>query len=232
MTDPADHRAGPGARAPRRPALRVIDGEAAAGQAPRRTVSAATAAAMAAHPSSGLGVRRAPEPPAPERLPWGRLDPAGAEPGPGAVLLDGARPGQVLKVEDTAAGTALYLPVRTEGAVFTPEDPEAADALRLSLCRPGEAGVPAVTARHAFAETGTHWVAVGAPEAGDAEHPYRLTGAMRRAMAAGLDFLEGDQRMDRTIAQAYLAATAEFSTCRAGGGPLGVHVLLVKADFA
>ena len=242
MTDHAGRRA-PAPRPRRRPALRVVAG-----------VPAATAAAMAAHPSSGVGVRRsAGAQTVPGSIPWGRVDPADDERSgeAGCVLLAEARPGDVVKVEALAedplapARAVLYLPVRTDGAVFSVTGPVPGEGdtdgtppgpLRLTVCRPGSGLAPSVAFRHAFAETGERWVALGTPDA-DAQDDAdgatcRQASTLRRAMATALDFLEHDRGMDRAIARAYLAATAGFVTCPAGDGPASVHVVLEKADFA
>ncbi|MFI7495602.1 hypothetical protein ACH9D2_12930 [Kocuria sp. M4R2S49] len=172
----------------------------------------------------------------------------------GPVLLPAARPGDVLKVEvlqveDPEAspgpletGCTAYLPVRGDGAAFCPRELHRAlgaagqpllGTFRVTVCRTGAQGVPAVAHRQPFAETDEHWIVVGCsgPEDAD-ERTFCLTAAMHRAVSAGVDFLARDRGMDRPIAQAYLSSAAEFAVTRLEDSSAGAHGRIRKADFA
>ncbi|MEX5296994.1 hypothetical protein QYM41_17095 [Kocuria sp. CPCC 205268] len=179
-------------------------------------------------------------------------------PGPhlvtGPALLPGARTGEVLKVEvlhvedpeaspgPLGTGCTAYLPVRADGAVFCPRELHRALAaageplsgtFRVTVCRSGAEGVPAVAHRQPFVETDEHWIVVGRSGADDVgETTFCLTAAMHRAVSAGVDFLARDHGVDRPIAHAYLSSTAEFAVTRLADSSAGAHGRIRKADFA
>lgn len=150
-------------------------------------------------------------------------------------------------------GCTAYLPVRTQGAVFCPlelcralgaDGQPQGGSFRLTVCPSGAQDLPSVAHRHPFAETDEHWIVVGhsatagaegpsgAADAGaDDERVFCMTAAMHRAVRAGVEFLQQDHGMDRPIAHAYLAATAEFAVTRLGDGTVGAHGRIRKADF-
>ncbi|WP_157571457.1 hypothetical protein [Kocuria rosea] len=181
------------------------------------------------------------------------LDGAGPHVVTGPVLLPAARAGDVLKVEvlhvldpeaspgPLGTGCTAYLPVRADGAVFCPRELHRAlgaagqplsGTFRVSVCRTGAQGVPAVAHRQPFAETDEHWIVVGRSGTDDVdERTFCLTAAMHRAVSAGVDFLARDRGMDRPIAHAYLSSTAEFAVTRLEDSSAGAHGRIRKADF-
>lgn len=172
----------------------------------------------------------------------------------GPVLLPAARTGDVLKVEvlhvvdpeaspgPLGTGCTAYLPVRADGAVFCPRELHRAlgaagqplwGTFRVTVCRTGAEGVPAVAHRQPFAETDEHWIVVGRSGSEDVdERTFCLTAAMHRAVSAGVDFLARDRGMDRPIAHAYLSSAAEFAVTRLEDSSAGAHGRIRKADFA
>ncbi len=160
------------------------------------------------------------------------------EDSPLSSIPPGAHGGN-LDVKHLTCGSSLYLPVQAEGAGFYAGDPHFAQGngevaltafeaplratFRLSLIRgdvarrvPGLAGEP-------FAETRTHWIAIGL----DAD----LNEAMAQCVRSALAFLTATTGMDRQTAYAYLSAAADFEVSQVVDQVKGVHCLIRKADF-
>ncbi|GAA1284430.1 acetamidase/formamidase family protein [Pseudonocardia aurantiaca] len=146
-------------------------------------------------------------------------------------------------------GSAFYLPVHGEGALFYVGDPHlsmgdgevALTALegslratfRLTVCKPGSGDAPSVAYRYPFAETPDAWVPIGLSDPDGAANGQinDLDVAMRRAVVNALDFLEHDQGMDRPTAYAYLSAAADFTISQVVDRTVGVHGVITKSHF-
>ncbi|MER7174759.1 acetamidase/formamidase family protein [Streptomyces mesophilus] len=144
-----------------------------------------------------------------------------------------------LDVKHLTCGSSLYLPVQAEGAGFYAGDPHFAQGngevaltafeaplratFRLSLIRGDAARSVQGLAGEPFAETATHWIAIGL----DAD----LDEAMSHCVRAALAFLTATTGMDRQTAYAYLSAAADFEVSQVVDQVKGVHCLIRKADF-
>lgn len=156
-----------------------------------------------------------------------------------------------LDVADLGAGSALYVPVTADGALFYAGDPHFAQGhgevaltavegslratFRLTVCKEGDGTAPGVAFRYPFGETEEHWVPIGlSDERGRAEEVITgdLNRAMRRAVVNALDFLEQDQGVSREVAYAYLSAATDFVISQVVDQTVGVHGLIRKADFS
>jgi acetamidase/formamidase len=135
--------------------------------------------------------------------------------------------------------STLYLPVQVPGALFYAGDPHYAQGngevaltaleaplrvtVRLSLVPAALAGGVVGLLRRPFAETATHWIAVGL----DVD----LDEAMKAAVRAAIDFLASVVGMSRAEALAYLSAAGDFEVSQVVDAVKGVHCLIRKADF-
>ncbi|MDT0345784.1 acetamidase/formamidase family protein [Streptomyces litchfieldiae] len=146
-------------------------------------------------------------------------------------------------------GSAFYLPVFAEGALFYTGDPHFAMAdgevaltavegslrttFRLTVCKPGSGDAPSVAFRYPFGETADAWLPVGLsdPDGGRNGQVNDLDTAMRRAVVNALDFLEHDLGMDRAVAYAYLSAAADFHISQVVDRTVGVHAVIDKGHF-
>jgi acetamidase/formamidase len=146
-------------------------------------------------------------------------------------------------------GSAFYLPVHGEGALFYVGDPHLAmgdgevaltalegslrATFRLTVCKPGSGAAPSVAYRYPFAETTDAWVPIGLSDPDGAANGQvsDLDVAMRRAVVNALDFLEHDQGMDRPTAYAYLSAAADFTISQVVDRTVGVHGVITKSHF-
>ncbi|GAA0935615.1 acetamidase/formamidase family protein [Pseudonocardia zijingensis] len=147
------------------------------------------------------------------------------------------------------AGSAFYLPVHGEGALFYVGDPHLAmgdgevaltalegslrATFRLTVCKPGSGEAPSVAYRYPFAETTDAWVPIGLsdPDGSAGGQVNDLDVAMRRTVVNALDFLEQDQGMDRATAYAYLSAAADFTISQVVDRTVGVHGVITKSHF-
>ncbi|WP_236670530.1 acetamidase/formamidase family protein [Streptomyces sp. 7-21] len=146
-------------------------------------------------------------------------------------------------------GSALYLPVRAEGALFYAGDPHFAmgdgevaltalegslrATFRLTVCKPGSGDAPRVAFSYPFGETGDAWLPVGLsdPDGGAHGQGSDLDVAMRRAVVNALDFLQHDTGMDRATAYAYLSAAVDFHVSQVVDRTVGVHARIPKSHF-
>jgi acetamidase/formamidase len=144
-----------------------------------------------------------------------------------------------LDIAPLQAGAALYLPVQVEGAGFYAGDPHFAQGngevcltawegslradVRLTVLRDAEARAAVGTLRSPFAETDSHWIAIGL----DAD----LDEAMRDAVRRAITFLETKVGMERHLAYAYLSAAADFEVSQVVDRVKGIHCRIRKADF-
>lgn len=146
-------------------------------------------------------------------------------------------------------GSTFYLPVFTEGALFYVGDPHMAmgdgevaltamegslrATFRLTVCKPGQRGVPSVAYGYPFAETDDAWIPIGLsdPDGSIGGQGTDLDVAMRRAVVNALDFLQHDLRMERKVAYAYLSAASDFVISQVVDRTMGVHGVIRKSDF-
>jgi acetamidase/formamidase len=146
-------------------------------------------------------------------------------------------------------GSAFYLPVVAEGALFSTGDPHmsmgsgevALTAMegslrltyRLTVCRPGSGDAPSVAFRYPFGETPDAWVPIGLSDPDGARNGQGgdLDVASRRAVVNALDFLQDDLGMDRAVAYAYLSAAADFEVSQVVDRTVGVHGVIPKCHF-
>jgi acetamidase/formamidase len=144
-----------------------------------------------------------------------------------------------LDIAPLQTGSALYLPVQVEGAGFYAGDPHFAQGngevcltawegslradVRLTVLHDAAARAAVGLLRSPFAETATHWIAIGLDE--------DLDEAMRDAVRRAITFLETKVGMERHLAYAYLSAAADFEVSQVVDKVKGVHCLIRKADF-
>ncbi|WP_239336435.1 acetamidase/formamidase family protein [Frankia sp. CiP3] len=165
-----------------------------------------------------------------------------------SVAINGAGPlrstsvgtyGGALDCGELGAGARLFLPVQVPGALFAVGDPHyslgagkaAAVALegplratfRLTVLKAAAAEAVLGALREPFAETDTHWIALGADT--DLAH------AVRRATRSALLFLSTRLGMKRADALAYLSAAADIGIGRAAGESQTAYCRMRRADF-
>lgn len=146
-------------------------------------------------------------------------------------------------------GSAFYLPVFAEGALFYVGDPHMAmgdgevaltamegslrGTFRLTVCKKGTADAPSVAFMYPFAENQDSWIPIGLsdPDGAANEQGSDLDVAMRRAVINALNFLENDRGMDRPTAYAYLSAAANFAVSQVVDKTVGVHAQIRKGHF-
>lgn len=144
-----------------------------------------------------------------------------------------------MDVNELQAGSSLYLPVQTAGALFYAGDPHYAQGdgevaltaleaplratLRLTVLKDTEARTAVGAIRNPFVETDTHWIPTGM----DAD----LNEAMKKAVRAAVSFLETTQGLPRATALAYLSAAGDFEVSQVVDAVKGVHCMIRKADF-
>lgn len=154
-----------------------------------------------------------------------------------------------IDVKLLAVGSAFYLPVTADGALFSIGDPHMAMGngevaltalegslrltFRLTVCKPGEGDAPSVAFRYPFGETADAWIPIGLsdPDGAKDTNVSDLDIASRRAVVNALDFLETDLGMDRATAYAYLSAAADFEVSQVVDRTVGVHGVIQKAHF-
>jgi len=186
-----------------------------------------------------MGVARFPAPAA-----GGLVDPA----------LDSVPPtlgGGNIDVGLLGPGSAFYLPVAAEGALFHTGDPhfamgdgEAAltalegslrTTFRLTVCKAGSGDAPALAHRYPFGETDEAWVPIGLSDPdgiADGTQGTDLDVAARRAVVNALDFLVEELGVERPVAYAYLSAAASFVVSQLVDRTVGVHGVIPKAHFS
>jgi acetamidase/formamidase len=146
-------------------------------------------------------------------------------------------------------GSALYVPVVAEGALFSVGDPHmsmgsgevALTALegslrltfRLTVCKKGSEDAPSVAFRYPFGETPDAWVPIGLsdPDGSRGSQGSDLDVANRRATLNALDFLQDDLGMDRATAYAYLSAAVDFTVSQVVDRTVGAHGVIPKSHF-
>lgn len=150
-----------------------------------------------------------------------------------------------------SVGSAFYLPVVAEGALFHVGDPHmsmgngevALTALegslrltfRLTVCKAGSRDAPSVAFYYPFGETPDAWVPIGLSDPDGSRGGSNVSDldiASRRAVVNALDFLQNDLGMDRAVAYAYLSAAADFEVSQVVDRTVGVHGVIPKAHFS
>lgn len=160
------------------------------------------------------------------------------------------RGGGNIDIRLLGAGSAFYLPVFAEGALFYVGDPHMAmgdgeaaltamegslrGTFRLTVCKPGSGDAPEVAYTYPFGETEDAWIPIGLsdPDGSLGGQSGDLDIAMRRAVVNALDFLEQEKGMDRATAYAYLSAAADFTVSQVVDRTVGVHGQIYKSHFA
>ena len=156
-----------------------------------------------------------------------------------------------IDIRQLAVGSAFYLPVSAEGALFYTGDPHMGmgdgevsltamegslrTTFRLTVCKKGSGDAPSVAFNYPFGETEEHWIPIGLSDPDGSEGGKQssdLNVAMRRAVVNALDFLEEDLGVTRSVAYAYLSAAADFTVSQVVDRTTGVHGLIRKSDFA
>ena len=151
-----------------------------------------------------------------------------------------------IDIRHLGEGSAFYLPVIAEGALFYTGDPHhgmgdgevALTAMegslrttfRLTVCKKGDASTPSVAFNYPFGETEDAWIPIGLSDPdGKVDGEGRdLNIAMRRAVVNALDFLETDLGIERHVAYAYLSAASDFALSQVVDITTGVHGLIYK----
>lgn len=151
-----------------------------------------------------------------------------------------------IDIRHLAVGSALYLPVFADGALFYTGDPHhgmgdgevALTAMegslrttfRLTVCKKGDRSTPSVAFSYPFGETGDAWIPIGLsdPDGLVNGSDRDLNVAMRRAVVNALDFLETDLGIERAVAYAYLSAASDFALSQVVDITTGVHGLIYK----
>ncbi|AHW63962.1 Putative acetamidase/formamidase [Corynebacterium glyciniphilum AJ 3170] len=151
-----------------------------------------------------------------------------------------------IDIRHLAVGSALYLPVFTDGALFYTGDPHhgmgdgevALTAMegslrttfRLTVCKRGDRSTPSVAFSYPFGETEDAWIPIGLsdPDGLVNGSDRDLNVAMRRAVVNALDFLETDLGIERAVAYAYLSAASDFALSQVVDITTGVHGLIYK----
>ncbi|MGP5929057.1 acetamidase/formamidase family protein [Corynebacterium glyciniphilum] len=151
-----------------------------------------------------------------------------------------------IDIRHLAEGSALYLPVFTDGALFYTGDPHhgmgdgevaltAMDGslrttFRLTVCKRGDRSTPSVAFSYPFGETEDAWIPIGLsdPDGLVNGSDRDLNVAMRRAVVNALDFLETDLGIERAVAYAYLSAASDFALSQVVDITTGVHGLIYK----
>lgn len=149
-----------------------------------------------------------------------------------------------------AVGSAFYLPVVADGALFSIGDPHMAMGggevaltalegslrmtFRLTVCKPGSGDAPSVAYSYPFGETADAWIPIGLSDPNGLRDGQKndLNVANRRAVVNALDFLQHDLGMDRAVAYAYLSAAVDFQVSQVVDRTTGVHAAIPKAHFA
>jgi acetamidase/formamidase len=143
-----------------------------------------------------------------------------------------------LDIQDFTVGSRLWVPVMVPGANFYTGDPHFAmgdgevaltavegslrATVRLTLHKKGDRAIPGGrgTLTGPFGETPELWLPIGLdPD---------LDQAMRNAVLAAIDFLNGELGMARADALAYASADIDFAVTQVVDKTKGVHARIVK----
>ena len=168
----------------------------------------------------------------------GLMGVAGVDDTPAHSVPPGPHGGNV-DIKHLVAGTSLYLPVQTDGALFYTGDPhfaqgngevaltalEASLRATLTLTVVPAAESPALfgALTTPFGETGEHWIPTGMAAT--------LDEAMRAAVRESIRFLAERFDLPRQSALAYLSAAGDFEVSQVVDGVVGVHCLIPKRDW-
>ncbi|MGW8484003.1 acetamidase/formamidase family protein [Microbacterium sp. NPDC055903] len=168
----------------------------------------------------------------------GLMGVAGVDDTPTHSVPPGPHGGNV-DIKHLVAGTSLYLPIQTDGALFYAGDPHFAQGngevaltaleaslratLTLTVVPAAESAGLFGALTTPFGETGEHWIPTGmAPT---------LDEAMRAAVREAIRFLAERFDLPRQSALAYLSAAGDFEVSQVVDGVMGVHCLIPKRDW-
>jgi acetamidase/formamidase len=134
--------------------------------------------------------------------------------------------------KDLVAGTSLFIPVHTSGALFEVGDGHAGQgngevditALETSLVGTFQFVVhKGMNLKWPRGETPTHWIAMGLnPD---------LTEALKTAVREAIDFLVTEKHMSREDAFMLCSTAVDFNVTQAVDGTKGVHAMIPKSLF-
>ncbi len=159
----------------------------------------------------------------------------GVAPPPAAGRLGSAPPGRHagnLDNKDLVAGSTLYLPVYTAGALFLAGDGHAAQGdgeVDITALETSLVGTFQFIVRKDLhlnwprAETPTAWISMGIDD--------DLTEAARIATREMIDLLATEKKMSREDAYMLVSAAGDLLITQVVDGPRGVHVKMPKALF-
>ena len=134
--------------------------------------------------------------------------------------------------KDLVAGTSLFIPVHTEGALFEVGDGHAGQgngevditALETSLQGTFQFVVhKGMNLKWPRGETPTHWIAMGL----NAD----LTEALKTAVREAIDFLVTQKHMSPEDAYMLCSTAVDFNVTQAVDGTKGVHAMIPKSIF-
>lgn len=134
--------------------------------------------------------------------------------------------------KDLVAGTTLYIPVWTKGALFEVGDGHAAQGngeVDITALETSLRGTFRLTVRKDLhfrfprAETPTHWIAMGIDSS--------LVVATKQAVREAIDFLVTTKGMSKDDAYMLVSVSSDVNTTQLVDGTLGVHVLIPKRIF-
>jgi acetamidase/formamidase len=134
--------------------------------------------------------------------------------------------------KDLIAGTKLFIPVHTAGALFEVGDGHAGQgngevditALETSLVGTFQFVLhKGMTLKWPRGETPTHWIAMGIDK--------DLNEALKIAVREAIDFLATEKHMSREDAYMLCSTAVDFNVTQAVDGTKGVHAMIPKSLF-
>jgi acetamidase/formamidase len=134
--------------------------------------------------------------------------------------------------KDLIAGTKLFIPVHTVGALYEVGDGHAGQgngevditALETSLVGTFQFVVhKGMTLKWPRGETPTHWIAMGIDK--------DLNEALKIAVREAIDFLATEKHMSREDAYMLCSTAVDFNVTQAVDGTKGVHAMIPKSLF-
>jgi acetamidase/formamidase len=159
----------------------------------------------------------------------------GVAPPPAAGRVSSAPPGRHagnLDNKDLIVGSALYIPVNVQGALFEVGDGHASqgdgevDITALETSLVGTFQFVVHKDMHVTwprAETPTHWITMGIDD--------DLTEATRIATREMIDFLSTEKKMSREDAYMLTSVAGDLAITQLVDGPKGVHAKIPKSIF-
>ncbi|MGF6821315.1 acetamidase/formamidase [Microbacterium sp. ZKA21] len=168
----------------------------------------------------------------------GLMGVAGPDDAPAHSVPPGPHGGNI-DIKHLVVGSSLYLPIRSEGALFFAGDPHFAQGngevaltaleaslratLTLTVVPAQESAGLFGALTTPFGETPEHWIPTGMAAS--------LDEAMRVAVREAIRFLAERFEIPRQSALAYLSAAGDFEVSQVVDGVVGVHCLIPKRDW-